>query len=297
MLLVQQLFNAMALSGVYVLIAVSFTLSIGVLNFLNFTIPAIFMLSGMTTWSVVHAGYSWPLAVAAALAVAVIAELIVERFTYRYLKAKHGDATEHALPLVSSLGFLIVFQNLALILWGSDPQTFPPPFHDTNWRVANLIIALPQLATLVLALGCVAGIKAVLDLTSLGRALRCVAENPGAATLMGIEVQRVVPVVFAAAGLVAGVGGVLFAVSYLQMSPLSGGDLANKAIAAMVLGGIGNVWGAVAGGVIIGVVEVLSITYFKAEAVNAIVWGVLLLILVFKPTGLFGKAAVGRGKF
>ena len=297
MLIIQQLLNGMALSGVYALVAVSFTLSIGVLNFLNFTIPAMFMLAGMVTWAVLRAGYGWAAAIACALCVAVVAELLVERFTYRYLKAKHGDATEHALPLVSSLGFLIVFQNLALIAWGSDPQTLHAPFVDPNWRVADLIVALPQLLILVVAIICVGAIKATLDLTSLGRAFRCIAENPGAATLVGIEVQRVVPLVFAAAGLVSGLAGVLFAVSYLQVSALTGGALGNKAIAAMVIGGIGNVWGAIAGGVLIGMIEVLSINFFRAEAVNAIVWGTLLLVLFVRPTGLFGKAAIGRGKF
>jgi branched-chain amino acid transport system permease protein len=297
MLVLQQLGNALALSGVYALVAVAFTLSIGVLNFLNFTIPAVFMIAAMVVWAMVKAGFSWWVAAFAAILAACLAELLIERFTYRYLKARFGDATEHALPLVSSLGFLILFQNLALIAWGSDGHTFAGPFKDANLRFEGLILAIPQLASLAVAIAIVAGLKVLIDRTSTGRAIRCIAENPDAATLVGIDVAKLVPVVFIAAGLVAGIAGVLFAVSYLQVSALVGDRVGTKAIAAMVIGGIGNVWGAIAGGLLVGIVEVLAINYFTAEAVNVAVWGVLLLVLFVRPTGLFGRTAFGKGKF
>ncbi len=297
MLMIQQLLNALTLSGVYALVAVSFTLGIGILNFLNFTIQAMFMLSGMVIWALMRAGLPWPVAAACGVATAAVAQLVVERFTYRYFASKHGDATEHALPLVSSLGFLIVFQNLALIMWGTDPQSLTSPFGDTNIRLSGLVVSLSQLASLLVAVLFVVVIKAVLDFTSLGRGLRCVAENRSAAGLMGVEVHRLVPIVFATAGVVAGIAGVLFALSYQQVSPRIGDEIGTKAIAAMVIGGMGSIWGAVAGGVLVGTIEVLSINYFDAGKVNAIVWGTLLAILCVRPTGLFGRAAFGKGKF
>jgi branched-chain amino acid transport system permease protein len=296
MLIAQQLVNALTLSGVYALVAVSFTLGIGILNFLNFTIQATFMLAGMVIWALVRAGLPWPVAAACGIVMAAVVQLVVERFTYRYFSSKHSDATEHALPLVSSLGFLIIFQNLALILWGSDPQTLTSPFGDTNLRLGGLVVSLPQFASLLIAILFVVIIKVVLERSSLGRGLRCIAENPTAASLMGIEVHRLVPIVFATAGFVAGVAGILFAVSYLQVSPRIGDEIGTKAIAAMVIGGMGNIWGAIAGGLLVGAIEVLSINYFDAEKVNAIVWGSLLLVLCVRPSGLFGRVAFGKGK-
>ena len=137
----QQIINGLMLGGILAFVAVAFTLTIGMLNFLNFTIPALFMIAGMSTWALSSTGshlfawgWHWAWAAAAGVGLAVLASLLIERFTYRYMKARFGDATEHALPLVSSLGFLIVFEHLAMSLWGGDPQRFELPFKDSNLR-------------------------------------------------------------------------------------------------------------------------------------------------------------------
>ncbi len=135
MLLLQQLLNGVMLGSVYVTVAVAFTLTIGVLNFLNFTIPTLFMLAGMIGWALAYWGLPfemssplpWPMALAVGIVVSIVASLIVERFTFRYLKTRYGDSTEHAIPLVSSLGFLLVLENLVRIGYGTDAQRFPDP--------------------------------------------------------------------------------------------------------------------------------------------------------------------------
>lgn len=305
MLLIQQLINGVMLGGIYVAVAVAFTLTIGILNFLNFTIPALFMLTGMVGWSLsVHGlpfGLSGPVnwlpALAVGVAVSVVASLVVERFTYRYLKARHGDATEHALPLVSSLGFLLIFEYLVLLAHGSDPRRFATPFADLNWRVAGLVISVPQMVGLAVSLAIVAGLWLVLTRTRTGRALRATAENPDAAVLMGIEVGRIVPVVFVMTGLLCGLAGALFAVNYGEVSPYMGDTIGTMAIAGMVLGGLGSVWGAIAGGLVVGLTETLSIHLFGAGATRITVWGLLLAMLVIRPQGLFGHHAIGKGKF
>ena len=131
MLLVQQIISGIALGGLYALVALSFTFVIGVVNFLNFSIPGVFMLSGMTTWAMLHV-YHAPLAlsIVAAITIAIVASLLVERFTYRYMRAKFGDASEHATPLVSSIGFLILFQGLMTIAFGGDVKPV-----DTPWPI------------------------------------------------------------------------------------------------------------------------------------------------------------------
>jgi len=300
----QQLVNGLMLGGILAFVAVGFTLTIGMLNFLNFTIPALFMLAAMTMWALgttgshpFAAGLPWLAAAALGVAVAVAASLLIERFTYRFMKTKYGDATEHALPLVSSLGFLLIFEHLVLTLWGSEPQRVELPLAQADLRIGGLIVGVPQLASLVLAFALVAALSALLSRTRLGRALRAIAENPDAATLMGIEVNRIVPVVFILTGVLSALAGILYAASYRTVSPFIGDDVAADAIAGMVLGGLGNVWGAIVGGLLVGMVKVLAISWFGAEIEKIPVWGLLLLLLVVKPTGLFGHARIGKGKF
>jgi len=305
MLLLQQVLNGILLGGIYVGVAVAFTLTIGILNFLNFTIPALFMLAGMVGWSLsfygLPLGLSGPLGWLPALAIGVLcaiaASLLIERFTYRYFKARHGDATEHAIPLVSSLGFLLIFEYMVLIAHGSDPRAFHTPFADLNWRIAGLVISIPQLISLAVSLALVAGLSLLLARSKLGRALRATAENPDAAVLRGVRVDRVAPAVFVMTGLLCGLAGALFAVNYGEVSPYMGDNVGTKAIAGMVIGGLGSVWGAIAGGLIVGLAETMSIHFFGATSAQITVWGLLLGILLVRPRGLFGHNAIGKGKF
>jgi len=304
MQLLQQIVNGLMLGGILAFVAVAFTLTIGMLNFLNFTIPALFMIAGMVTWALSSAGphwlglgWHWVPAAAVGIGAAVLASLLIERFTYRYMKTRFGDATEHALPLVSSLGFLIIFEHLAVSLWSSDPQRFELPFKITTLEIGGLMFGIPHLISLTLAIVLVAILKAVLERTRLGRALRGIAENPNASSLMGIEVQRIVPLVFVIAGALSAFAGILYAVSYGTVTPFMGDAIATDAIAGMVLGGLGNIWGAIAGGLLVGLVKVLAISTFGAEIEKIPVWGLLLLILIVKPTGLFGQTQLGKGKF
>ena len=297
-----QVVSGLLLGAIYMTVAVAFTLTIGVLNFLNFTIPTLFMLTGMVAWGLLSGGYlslagrgAWLTALACGVAVAVAASLLVERFTFRYLKMKHGDATEHAIPLVSSLGFLIIFENLVLISMGSDSQRFAVPF-TADLHVAGIVIGVPQLVSCVLAVAVVAALNFVLRQTKVGRALRTIAENPDTASLLGVDVGRVVPVVFILTGLLAGVAGALFTVNYGDVSPYMGDNVGTKAIAAMVLGGVGSIWGAIAGGLVVGLAETLSIQFFGGDSVAMTVWGLVLAIIVLRPKGLFGGAAIGKGK-
>ncbi len=300
----QQLINGLMLGGILAFVAVAFTLTIGMLNFLNFTIPALFMLAAMTTWALSTTGnhmfalgMHWLPAAAIGIGVAVVASLIIERSTYRFMKAKYGDATEHALPLVSSLGFLIIFEHLVISIWGTDPHRFELPFRDANIRIGELVIGIPHLTSLVLAITLVWLLSTQLKRSRIGRALRAIAENPEAATLMGVEVYRIVPIVFVIAGVLSGLAGILYAASYGTVTPYVGDVVAADAIAAMVLGGLGNVWGAIVGGLLVGLVKVFAISTFGAEIEKIPVWGLLLVILVLRPTGIFGHTRIGKGKF
>jgi branched-chain amino acid transport system permease protein len=313
MLLLQQIVNGLMLGGVYVMVAVAFTLTIGMLNFLNFTIPALFMVAAMVFWATMSGGFGegfdslfgtvlpvgmqWIVGVLLALIAATLCSLLIERFTYRYMRTRYGDATEHAIPLVSSLGFLIIFEHIVIMIWGTDPMSLNSPFGAATWRVGGLLIGVPQLISLVLSIVIVAALHLLLKRTKTGRALRSIAESPDTALLLGVDVPRIVPVVYVVTGLLCAIAGILFAINYRTVGPYIGDQVATIAIAGMVLGGLGNIWGAIVGGLIVGLLEALATYWFGADIVKVPIWGLLLLVLVIKPTGLFGQSAIGKGKF
>lgn len=284
-MLEQQLVNGLMLGSVYALVAVAFTFAIGVLNFLNFSIPGLFMVGGMSTWFALRAGVPWPLAALLAVALGGLLSLVVERFTWR-LMSRSG----HFVPLVTSMAFLILFENLALIVWGSDVQRLSLPFQSVSFRIGATVVAVPQLVGLACAVLAVACLDLLLKKTRIGRGLRTIAEDPETATLLGVAVERVVPLIFMVGGLFTALSGFLFALNYQQASPFMGEEVALKGISAMVVGGMGNIWGAILGGLLIGVVETFSIHWFGARAVDIWVYGLLLAILFVRPTGLLGGA-------
>mgnify|MGYP002651371145 CR=1 FL=1 len=282
--MLQQVVNGLMLGAIYVLVAVSFTLAIGILNFLNFSIPGLFMVGGMVTWVLLKAGLPWPLAMLGAVVAAAAVALLVERLSYRV--SRNSDPE---VPLVSSLGFLVLLENLALVTVGSDQQAFPALIPDFNLRLEGVVIGGAQLVSFVLALGLVAGLSVVLQRTSLGRQIRSIAENRDTAVILGIDVGRIVPQIFIVGAVFTALGGVLFALNYLQVSPFMGEGVGFKGVAAMIVGGMGSLWGAVAGGLLIGLAEVMSIRFLGADVVNITVYGLLLVMLVLRPQGLFGR--------
>ena len=292
------------LGSVYVTVAVAFTLTIGILNFLNFTIPTLFMSAAMIGWALAYWGIPggltgpiyWPVALAIGILAAMAISLVVERFTFRIMKTKYGDSTEHAIPLVSSLGFLLIIENLVRIGYGTDAQRFPGPSADLTMSIGGIFIRVPQLVSLFVVFAIVVGLNWLLRTSRLGRGLRAIAENPDAANILGVDMHRIVPVVFMLTGLLCGLAGALFAINYGEVSPQMGEDIGTKAIAGMVVGGLGSVWGAVLGGLIVGLTEVMTIHFFGADTVQVAVWGLLLLTLFIRPQGLFGHNAIGKGK-
>jgi len=304
MLLLQQIVNGVMLGSVYVTVAVAFTLTIGILNFLNFTIPTLFMLAAMGGWALSYWGIPggltgplpWPLALGIGVVLATFVSLIVERFTFRMMKTKYGDSTEHAIPLVSSLGFLLVIENMVRIGYGTDAQRFKGPDVDLTLDLGGILMRLPQLLSLVAVVFIVIALNWLLRSTRIGRGLRAIAENPDAANILGVDTGRVVPVVFMLTGVLCGVAGALFAINYGEVSPQMGEDIGTKAIAGMVVGGLGSIWGAVLGGLIVGLTEMLTIHFFGADTVQVAVWGLLLITLLIRPQGLFGHHSIGKGK-
>jgi branched-chain amino acid transport system permease protein len=279
------------LGSIYAMVAVALTLSMGVLRFLNFSIPGLFMLGGMATWALIRSAVPWPLALAGALVVGAAASLLVERFTWRWMRT-----AQHFVPLVSSMAFLLLFEHLAVICWGSELRTLPVLFGNADLRIGGLVVSLPQLAGLVCSIVLIWALTLLLARTRFGRGLRTIAEDSDTALLLGVDINRIVPLVFLISGLFAAFGGVIFALNYRQVHPFMGEAVGLKGISAMIVGGMGNIWGSIAGGLIIGLVEVMSIGYFGADFVDIAVYGLLLIILFVRPTGLFAGAIAGAAR-
>jgi branched-chain amino acid transport system permease protein len=201
---------------------------------------------------------------------------------------------QHFVPLVSSMAFLLLFEHLAVIYWGSELRTVPSLFPNADWRIAGLVISLPQLSGLVCSIVLIWALTLVLARTRFGRGLRTIAEDSDTALLLGVDINRIVPVVFLISGLFAALAGVIFALNYRQVQPFMGEMVGLKGISAMIVGGMGNIWGSIAGGLIIGLVEVMSIGYFGADFVDIAIYGLLLLILFIRPTGLFAADFAGQ---
>src|ERR1043165_6836200 len=180
-MLEQQLVNGLMLGSVYALVAVAFTLAIGVLNFLNFSLPGLFMVAGMLTWFCLKSSVPWPIAALVAIASGGLLGLLVERFTYRLMAR-----SAHFVPLVTSMAFLILFENLVLIAWGSDLQRVPVPFESVSWRIGSTVIAVPQLIGLACAVLAVAALDRLLKKTRLGHGLRTIAEDAETAAMLGV---------------------------------------------------------------------------------------------------------------
>lgn len=283
-MLTQQLINGIMLGAIYMLVAVAFTLAIGVLNFLNFSLPGLFMVGGMATYGFLKTGWPWLFAAGGALFIAALVSLAVERLAY-----SRGDGSGADVPLVSSLGFLVLLENVMLVRYGSDQQAFPALLPDMNLRAGGLVIGVAQIISLAVSVSLVAWLSWFLKRTNAGRRIRAVAENRETALLLGVNIRALAPQLFVASALLAAVGGVLFAVSYQQVSPYMGEGPGFKGVAAMIIGGMGSIWGSVIGGLLIGLAEVLSITFLGADVVNITVYGLLLLILTVRPQGLLGK--------
>jgi len=279
----QQIINGLMLGGIYVLVAVSFTLAIGILNFLNFSIPGLFMLGGMILWAAVASGTSWWLGILMGIIAASIVAILVERFSYR-----HADTVEPEIPLVSSLGFLILLENAILILYGSDQRSFPAILGDLNLRFGHYVIGGAQLASLIISLLLVVWLSIFLRKSNTGRKLRAIAESRETAVLLGVNVRSLVPLVFIGSAIFTALGGALFTINYLQASPFMGDTVGFKGIAAVIIGGMGSVWGAVVGGLLIGLAEVLTISHLGANMVDVVVYGFLLALLIVRPQGLLG---------
>jgi len=287
----QQLLNALSLGAIYALIALGFTMVYGVLRFINFAHSDVFMIGavvGSLLGNHLPLGTWWGglVCLLGAMAVCALLGVVIERVAYRPLRA-----APRLNVLITAIGVSLLieylFQNEHV--FGAAPRPFPPVFPSVLWQWHGLSISSNQLIVIGVALVLVVALELIVYRTRIGTAMRAGSLNPRAAQLVGINPDVVVAFTFALGSALAGAGGVLYALNYQSVEPLMGVMPGLKAFVAAVLGGIGSIPGAALGGLLIGGIETFIGGSQFSTYKDAIAFALLILILLFRPTGLLGR--------
>lgn len=290
-MLLQQLVNGLTLGAVYTLIALSFSLVMGILSILNLAIGQLFMLGGYIGFALLAAHVPLPIALLSGMTGAAVVSIIIEKVAYEPLR----DAPL-ITPMLSTLGFSMILQNVVTNVWGSDPLQLPSALFDRRIPLGPVNIGMMQLVVIGVAVVLVSAVALLIQKTPAGRALRAVAENRDVARLLGVSADRITLLAFVLSGAIAGAAGVLISLHYAVITPYIGVDIGLKGIAVMVVGGTTRVWGALLAGPLIGIAEVLTVAYGGSQVRDLVVYGLMILILLLRPQGLLGGARTDVGQ-
>ncbi len=285
----QQLINGLSLGSVYALIALGYTMVYGVVKLINFAHGDVMMTGAYAGYFVLLAlGATVPGLAGAFIAAMVLCGLLavlIERFAYRPLRN-----APRLNSLITAIAVELILQNLMRVLpfVGPDPRQFPT-MPVRNFSLGVVSVSNLQMTVIVSGAVLMLILNFIVNSTKTGKAMKAVSFDLQAASLMGINVNRIIAVTFLIGAVLAGAGGVLYATAYPQIDPVMGYIPGLKAFIAAVLGGIGSVPGAVAGGVILGIAETLTKGYLSSQFADAISYSILIVILLVKPSGIFGK--------
>ena len=302
---IQQLINGLTLGAVYAVVALGYTMVYGIIQLINFAHGEVVMIGAMVAYSVIGAlapaGLPPLVLVLLATGCAVPACMLIgyamERIAYRPLRGAPRLA-----PLITAIGISIILQHVAMMVWSRNPLAFPQVVKVQTYAIGGATISNVQVAIMAISLAMMAGLAALVYRTRLGTAMRATAQNPQVAGLMGIDADRVVALTFVIGAALAAVAGVMVATYYGIAHYTMGSQLGLKAFCAAVLGGIGNVPGAMLGGVLLGVVEALGAGYigdltgnvFGSNYQDVFAFIVLIAVLVLRPSGLLGERVGDR---
>lgn len=281
------LINGISLGSVYAIIALGYTMVYGIARMLNFAHGDIIMVGGFTVFTIVTTmGGSPIVGILASVIVCTVLGVTIERVAYRPLR----DASPLAV-LITAIGVSYLLQNVALLIFGSNARQFTSVITVPALKLAGGKLSISSV-TIVTILSCIvimAALMVFINKTKMGQAMLAVSEDRGAATLMGINVNRTISVTFAIGSALAAVAGVLLCSAYPSLSPYTGSMPGIKAFVAAVFGGIGSIPGAFIGGILLGIIENLAKAYISSQLSDAIVFSVLIIVLLVRPTGILGK--------
>ena len=284
---ITQLLNGLGLGSIYALVALGYSMVYGIVQLINFAHGDIIMVGGyMVYLAMATAGLPIWLALPFSILVCALAGLIIQRVAYRRLLVH--NAARISL-LITALGVSIFLQNLFMLLFTPDPKTMPTLFGARPVDFGGITLTSDTLINIVVSVLLMVGLQLLVRKTKIGKAMQATSEDTGAAKLMGINTNSVVAFTFAIGSALAAVGSMLYFTTYPTIVPTSGAMPGLKAFVAAVFGGIGSIPGAMLGGYVLGVVESLTKAYISTTITDAVVFAILILVLLVKPTGLLGK--------
>ncbi len=294
---IQQLANGLTLGSIYALIALGYTMVYGVIQLINFAHGEVFMVGAYATLMLVllisPLGLPWWVAlVVCALGAALVCGALgglAEQFAYRPIRS-----APRLNALITAIGLSFFLQNALMLIFGATDRQFPSVIPFVRWNVGGITLTLMQVIVWASSAALMAGLQALVMRTKLGKAMRATAQDRTACALLGIPVDRVIRLTFVIGSMLAAVGGMLFGMNYGTINFHDGYLTGMKAFTAAVLGGIGNIPGAMVGGLVLGLLEGLGAGYLSSQWKNVFTFLILVALLLFKPTGLLGERVAER---
>ena len=280
------LISGISLGSVYAIIALGYTMVYGIAKMLNFAHGDVIMVSGYISFLAMNnLGLPWWVGLLAAMVVCTVLGILIEGFAYKPLRAAPSLAV-----LITAIGVSYLLQNSALLIFGASPKVYIP-ITSAALQLFDGALSIPVIS-IITVLVCIVIMIALTTFTSkskLGKAMRACSEDKGPAQLMGINVNRTISLTFAIGSFLAAIAGVLLSSSYSTLMPTTGSMPGIKAFTAAVFGGIGSIPGAFLGGILLGIIESFAKAYISTQLANSIVFAVLIVVLLVKPSGLLGK--------
>lgn len=284
-LFLNQLINGLQIGSIYALIALGYTMVYGIVKLINFAHGDIIMVGAYAALlAMTSLGVPFYVAIVISMVVCIVVGVVIERVAYKPLRSSPRISS-----LITAIGVSLFLQNLAQTIFSATPKPFHVQFSAQPIVMGEVSINFTTMITIVVSLALMALLQFVVKSTRTGKAMRAVSEDMGAAQLMGINVNNTISVTFAIGCGLAAIGAVLYCMAYPQVKPTMGSLPGLKAFIAAVLGGIGIIPGAMLGGLIMGVAESMTKGYISSQLADAVVYGILIVVLLVKPAGLLGK--------
>lgn len=285
---VQFLINGISLGSVYAIIALGYTMVYGIAKMLNFAHGDVIMIGAYAVLTLMTGvGVNPLLAVVLGMAICTTLGIVIEKVAYKPLR----NASSSLAVLITAIGVSYFLQNMALLVFGADTKSFVNIITLPALSLADgkLVITGTTIVTIIACIIIMIALTLFVNKTKPGRAMKAVSEDRGAAQLMGVNVNATISLTFAIGSGLAAIAGVLLCSAYPSLTPYTGAMPGIKAFVAAVFGGIGSIPGAMVGGILLGIIEILGKAYISSQVADAIVFAVLIVVLLVKPTGLFGK--------
>ena len=287
MIFISNLISGIRLGSIYAIIALGYTMVYGIAKMLNFAHGDVIMIGAYSAFVALYrANLPLPIALIISIIICTLLGVIIERLAYKPLRQASSLAV-----LITAIGVRYFLQNLALLIWGSAAKIFPTilDYGSINLFNDQLKLSYQMLITITVCIVIMILLNLFIKKTKIGKAMRACSEDKEAAALMGINVDNIISLTFAIGSGLAAIAALLLCAAYPTVTPTLGSMPGIKAFTAAVIGGIGSIPGALLGGLLLGVIEIIVKAYGLSELTDAIAFGVLILVLLFKPTGLLGK--------